>query len=79
MTMTQESQDVIKACVRSSHEGTIHFGTVVAQLMAVDVESYHVDYRQREHSLPAIRRYVRGWVHPTNGSGHRHIRRRGNT
>jgi uncharacterized protein YbcV (DUF1398 family) len=36
---------VIQATFEASNKGEIHFGEVIAQLMGVQVESYHVDYR----------------------------------
>jgi uncharacterized protein YbcV (DUF1398 family) len=38
----------IEECVRASHAGTISFGTVVAKLIDLGVESYHADYRRGE-------------------------------
>jgi ketosteroid isomerase-like protein len=35
----------IEDCARQSHAGTVNFATVIERLTAVDVESYHVDYR----------------------------------
>lgn len=43
--MNPNSQSVVKATFDASNAGTIHFGEVIQQLMSVDVESYHVDYR----------------------------------
>lgn len=36
---------VIEATFAASNAGSIHFGQVIAQLMAAGVEAYHVDYR----------------------------------
>lgn len=36
---------VIQATFAASNSGKIHFGEVIAQLLGVQVESYHVDYR----------------------------------
>ena len=43
--MNEETRSVIKATFNASNNGSIHFGEVVDQLMVVQVESYHVDYR----------------------------------
>ncbi|MBT9490399.1 MAG: DUF1398 family protein [Rubrivivax sp.] len=43
--MDENTRTVIQACFEASRRGSIHFGQVIAQLMAVGVESYHVDYR----------------------------------
>lgn len=46
--MNPNTQAVIDENSKKSHTGTIDFGTVVANLMAVGVESYHADYRRGE-------------------------------
>lgn len=43
--MQASTRQAIQETFDASHEGRIHFGQVVGQLMAVQVESYHVDYR----------------------------------
>lgn len=43
--MQENIRAVIGSTFEASNKGSIHFGKVVAQLMAVRVESYHVDYR----------------------------------
>jgi len=43
--MQDSTRTAIEATFHASNEGSIHFGQVVAQLMAQQVESYHVDYR----------------------------------
>lgn len=43
--MNENTQAVIQATFTASNNGSIHFGEVVGQLMRVQVESYHVDYR----------------------------------
>ena len=43
--MNEETRSVIQATFNASNNGSIHFGEVVDQLMGVQVESYHVDYR----------------------------------
>jgi uncharacterized protein YbcV (DUF1398 family) len=37
--------DIIQSTFNASNEGRIHFGQVIGQLSAANVESYHVDYR----------------------------------
>jgi uncharacterized protein YbcV (DUF1398 family) len=39
------SRDTIQSTFDASNQGRIHFGEVVRQLSAAEVESYHVDYR----------------------------------
>ena len=39
---------IIEECARASHAGITSFGTVVAQLIELGVESYHADYRRGE-------------------------------
>ena len=48
MRINHESKLIIDECVKESHKGTISFGAVVERLMAIDVESYHADYRRCE-------------------------------
>jgi uncharacterized protein YbcV (DUF1398 family) len=43
--MNENTHAVIKATFDASNIGSMHFGEVIGQLMAVQVESYHVDYR----------------------------------
>ena len=43
--MNENTRAVIQATFEASNKGEIHFGEVVAQLMGVQVETYHVDYR----------------------------------
>ncbi|MDO9134564.1 DUF1398 family protein [Hydrogenophaga sp.] len=43
--MQTHIRQVIQNTFDASNEGRIHFGQVVGQLLAVHVESYHVDYR----------------------------------
>lgn len=43
--MSETSLSSIRTTFEASNQGTIHFGQVIGQLVAVDVESYHVDYR----------------------------------
>ncbi len=43
--MQTHIRQVIQNTFDASNEGSIHFGQVVGQLLAVQVESYHVDYR----------------------------------
>lgn len=43
--MNSATQTAIAATFAASNEGSIHFGQVIAQLMAAGVEAYHVDYR----------------------------------
>lgn len=47
--MTTLSKDhchnIIQSTFNASNHGAIHFGQVVAQLMEIGVESYHIDYR----------------------------------
>lgn len=45
MPMNEDTRSAIQATFDASSEGRIHFGEVIARLMAVHVESYHVDYR----------------------------------
>ena len=44
-TMNENTRRVIQSTFEASNQGSIHFGEVIAQLMGVQVESYHVDYR----------------------------------
>ena len=43
--MNENTRTVIQATFEASNKGQIHFGDVIAQLIGVQVESYHVDYR----------------------------------
>jgi uncharacterized protein YbcV (DUF1398 family) len=43
--MNETTRAAIQATFDASNKGSIHFGDVIGQLMAVQVESYHVDYR----------------------------------
>jgi uncharacterized protein YbcV (DUF1398 family) len=43
--MNDKTRAVIQATFDASNRGSIHFGEVIGQLMGVQVESYHVDYR----------------------------------
>ncbi len=43
--MNENTRAVIQATFEASSKGEIHFGEVIAQLMGVQVETYHVDYR----------------------------------
>lgn len=43
--MNENTRAVIQATFAASNKGQIHFGDVIGRLMAVQVESYHVDYR----------------------------------
>ena len=43
--MNENTRAVIQATFEASNKGEIHFGEVIAQLMGVQVETYHVDYR----------------------------------
>lgn len=43
--MQDSTRTAIETTFHASNEGRIYFGQVVAQLMALQVESYHVDYR----------------------------------
>ena len=43
--MNETTRATIQATFDASNNGSIHFGEVIGQLMAVQVESYHVDYR----------------------------------
>ena len=43
--MNENTRAVIQATFEASNKGDIHFGEVIAQLMGVQVETYHVDYR----------------------------------
>jgi uncharacterized protein YbcV (DUF1398 family) len=44
--MEREIIDTIERCAAASHAGTIHFGEVVAALLARGIESYRVDFRE---------------------------------
>ena len=44
-TMNENTRRVIQSTFEASNQGSIHFAEVIAQLMGVQVESYHVDYR----------------------------------
>jgi uncharacterized protein YbcV (DUF1398 family) len=43
--MNENTRAVIQGTFEASNKGQIHFGEVIAQLGAAQVESYHVDYR----------------------------------
>ncbi|MYM40198.1 DUF1398 domain-containing protein [Duganella qianjiadongensis] len=43
--MHPDTLAVITTVFEKSNNGSIHFGDVIGQLMAQQVESYHVDYR----------------------------------
>jgi uncharacterized protein YbcV (DUF1398 family) len=43
--VNENTRATIQATFDASNKGTIHFGEVIGQLMGVQVESYHVDYR----------------------------------
>lgn len=43
--MNSKVEQTITECAQASAAGRIHFGEVVATLIGVGVESYHVDYR----------------------------------
>ncbi len=43
--MNDSTRASIQSTFEASNQGRIHFGDVIAQLMAAGVESYHVDYR----------------------------------
>jgi uncharacterized protein YbcV (DUF1398 family) len=43
--MNENTRAVIQVTFEASNKGQIHFGEVIAQLIGVQVESYHVDYR----------------------------------
>lgn len=43
--MQDSTRAIIEATFDASNQGSIHFGQVIGQLMAANVESYHVDYR----------------------------------
>ena len=43
--MNENTRTVIQATFKASTKGQIHCGDVIAQLIGVQVESYHVDYR----------------------------------
>lgn len=43
--MNENTRAVIWSTFDASNTGSIHFGEVIGQLMGVQVESYHVDYR----------------------------------
>jgi uncharacterized protein YbcV (DUF1398 family) len=43
--MDENARSVIQATLEASNQGQIHFGEVIRQLMSVQAESYHVDYR----------------------------------
>lgn len=45
MAMNEHTHTVIRHTFEASHEGRIHFGEVIGQLLSVQVESYQVDYR----------------------------------
>lgn len=43
--MNENTRAVIRSTFAASNDGQIHFGEAVRRLGAVEVESYHVDYR----------------------------------
>jgi uncharacterized protein YbcV (DUF1398 family) len=43
--MNENTRAVIQATFEASNKGQIHFGEVIAQLIGIQIESYHVDYR----------------------------------
>lgn len=43
--MLTDSRELIQTTFEASSQGWIHFGQVIGQLMAAQVESYQVDYR----------------------------------
>lgn len=43
--MNETTLATIHSTFDASNQGTIHFGQVIAQLVGVGVESYHVDFR----------------------------------
>jgi uncharacterized protein YbcV (DUF1398 family) len=43
--MQASTREIIQGTFDASGQGRIHFGQAVGQLMAAQVESYHVDYR----------------------------------
>lgn len=43
--MSEVIPSAIQSTFEASNESRIHFGEVIAQLLAAGVESYHVDYR----------------------------------
>ncbi len=43
--MNDTAHQLISDCFEASGSGRIHFGEVIRQLLAAQVESYHVDYR----------------------------------
>jgi uncharacterized protein YbcV (DUF1398 family) len=43
--MNEQIRAAIQSTFEASNKGSLHFGEVIGQLMAVRVESYHVDYR----------------------------------
>ncbi len=43
--MTADTRAAIHATLEASDGGRLHFGDVIARLVAARVESYHVDYR----------------------------------
>lgn len=46
--MNSEQISVVEECAAASASGRMHFGDVVARLLAAGVERYHVDYTRRE-------------------------------
>ena len=48
--MMTAPMDVARECAKESAAGRIHFGEVVARLMAAGVERYHADYSRRENT-----------------------------
>jgi uncharacterized protein YbcV (DUF1398 family) len=48
MNKLEHIYDVVRECSRLSESGKVHFGQIVARLVAAGVESYHADYRRGE-------------------------------
>jgi uncharacterized protein YbcV (DUF1398 family) len=46
--MNSEQVRIVEECVALSASGRIHFGEVIARLMAAGVERYHADYSRSE-------------------------------
>jgi len=60
MDVNERVRGAIEACAKGSHAGTMDFATVVETLSAVEVESYHADYRRGEttYYLPSGETHV---------------------
>ena len=67
--MNENTCAVIRSVFDASNRGAIHFGDVIAQLMAVQVESYHVDYRsgRTTYYLPDGATLELGFARPQEG------------